>query len=466
MGAHGLQRHRVVIIGGGFGGLYAARHLNRPEVDVTLIDKRNFHLFQPLLYQVATGGLSPGDISSPLRAVLKRNRNARVWQAEAVGVNVKKREVTLSDGKLPYDTLIIATGVSHDYFGNDSWANTARGLKSIEDALDIRRRIFLAFEVAERQTDPDLRRAWMTFVVIGGGPTGVELAGAMAELAHGTLKDNFRNAIPQDSEILLVEARDRILPQFPPGLSASAERALVKLGVTVRTQTRVTKVSDTGLTLKGVRSEVVPTVTSSKAGRRPNKSEAGLDRKSGETHLAARTVLWAAGVKASPMGAVLAKETGAPLDRAGRVWVEPDLSVPGYPEILVLGDLAVFEHQGEKPLPGTAPVAMQQGRYAARLIERRLQGRPLRPFRYKNRGQLAVIGRNAAVADFNWLRVAGYPAWLTWLFVHIWYLIEFDNKVLVMVQWAFDYLTRKRGARLITGESPHPLVKDPPGKKK
>lgn len=449
MNSGGFQRHRVVIIGGGFGGLYTAKHLGRTNVDLTLVDKRNFHLFQPLLYQVATGGLSPGDISSPLRAVLKRNLHTRVWQAEAVGLNVKQRQVMLSDGTLPYDTLVIATGGSHDYFGNDSWEASARGLKSVEDALYIRRRIFLAFEAAEREADPARRRAWMTFAVIGGGPTGVELAGALAELAHGTLKNNFRNIIPQNSDILLVEAQDRVLPEFPPGLSTKARRALETLGVTVRTQTRVTGIREGELALKSVGA----------AGTVPLKSD-------GDTLLAVGTILWAAGVKASPLGRVLAKETGAALDRAGRVLVEPDLSVPGYPEILVIGDLAVFHHQGEQPLPGIAPVAMQQGRYVARLIRSRLRDRPVRGFRYKNKGRLAVIGRNRAVADFDWLRVSGYPAWLTWLFVHIWFLIEFDNKVLVLFQWAVDYFTRKRGARLITGKSPHPLVKERPGKKK
>ncbi|MFQ5512123.1 MAG: NAD(P)/FAD-dependent oxidoreductase [Candidatus Krumholzibacteriia bacterium] len=445
MRTHGLRRHRVVIVGGGFGGLYAARYLGPAGVDVTVVDKRNFHLFQPLLYQVATGGLSPGDISSPLRGVLKRR--ARVWQAEATGLNVTRREVVLRDGRVPYDTLVLATGVSHDYFGNDTWAKNARGLKSIEDALDIRRRIFLAFEVAEREADPGRRQAWTTFAVIGGGPTGVELAGALAELAHRTLKDNFRNAVPEHSQIHLVEAMERVLPQFPPSLSVKAERALARLGVTVRTHTRVTSIDESGLTLRST-----ATAASLKSAETwtPKKNGAAQER------LDARTVLWAAGVRASPLGAVLAKETGASLDRAGRVWVEPDLTVPGHPEIFVIGDLAVLRHRGETTLPGIAPVAMQQGRYVARLITRRLQSRTARPFQYRDKGTLAVIGRNRAVADFKRLRVAGYPAWLTWLFVHIWYLIGFDNKLLVMIQWAFDYLTRKRGARLITGEGPPP----------
>lgn len=415
----------VVIIGGGFGGLYAAKVLGRAPVTVTVVDKRNFHLFQPLLYQVATGGLSPGDIASPLRAVLNRNKNTWVLTAEVMDVDPAQRRVILRDGELTYDTLIVATGVSHYYFGHDEWADTAPGLKTVEDALDIRRRIFWAFEAAERESDPERRRAWMTFVLVGGGPTGVELAGALGELAHSTLKHDFRNINPADVKILLLEGTDRILPAYPPELSARAEADLIRLGVTVRTNTLVTDIRNNAVTM--CRGDAVE-------------------------HVSARTVLWAAGVNASPMGQRLAQRTGAPLDRAGRVIVEPDLTLPGHPDIFVIGDLASFSHQDGKPLPGVAPVAMQQGRYVATLITARLNGDTLPPFRYHDKGSLAVIGRNAAVADFGFLRLGGFIAWLIWIFVHIAYLIEFDNKVLVLFQWAWNYFTRKRGARLITGE--------------
>lgn len=415
--------HRVVIVGGGFGGLYAAKHLAGSRVDVTLVDRRNFHLFQPLLYQVATGGISPGDISSPLRAVLKGARNIRVRQAEVVGVDAARRELEFRDGRLPYDTLVVAAGVSHHYFGHDEWAPHAPGLKSVEDALEIRSRVFAAFEAAEWETKDDGRRAWMTFVIVGGGPTGVELAGALAELSRFTLAKDFRTIDTRRTRIVLVEATDRILPSYPPGLSEKAERSLGNLGVTVEKNTLVERIE----------------------GETVMAAAGGVEKR-----YDARTVIWAAGVQASPLGRLIADRTGAAVDRAGRVIVEPDLTVPRHPEILVIGDLASFSHQSETPLPGTAPVAMQQGRYAARLIERRLAGALVPPFRYKNRGSLAVIGRNAAVADFRRLRLSGYPAWFAWVFVHIWYLIEFDNKLIVMIQWAFDYFSRKRGARLIT----------------
>jgi NADH dehydrogenase len=423
--------HRVVIVGGGFGGLYAAKSLGSTPTDVTLVDRRNFHLFQPLLYQVATGGLSPADISSPLRAVLKRARNIRVLKGEVVRIDAGRREVALRDGSLSYDTLVVATGASHHYFGHDEWAPLAPGFKSIEDALDIRRRIFTAFEAAERETDPDARRAWMTFVVIGGGPTGVELAGALAELARFTLAEDFRRIDTRDTRVILVEATERLLPPYPPDLSRKAEASLVKLGVLVERNTFVSGIE-----------EAMVTATSRR----------------GERRFHARTVIWAAGVKASGLGHVLAKETGVELDRAGRVIVEPDLSVRGHPEILVIGDLAHFGHQGKDPLPGTAPVAMQQGRYVGKLIQRRLTGGAAPPFRYRNRGNLTVIGRNRAVADFRRLRLSGYPAWLAWVFVHIWYLIEYDNKLLVMIQWAFDYVSRKRGARLIVETASAPVA--------
>jgi NADH dehydrogenase len=425
------DRHHVVILGGGFGGLYAAKRLRSASVEVTLVDKRNHHLFQPLLYQVATGGVSPGDISSPLRAVLKNSSNTRVWQAEVVDIDVEKREITLRDGTLSYDTLVVATGVRHAYFGNDHWEGVARGLKTIEDALDIRRQIFLAFEAAERENDPEVQRQWMTFVVVGGGPTGVELAGALAELAHGTLKKDFRAIDPCKTRIILIEGMHRVLPAYPPELSAEAEASLSSLGATVRKQTRVTEIGESYV-----------------------RTRRGNDK----DQINAKTILWAAGVAASPIGRVLSRETGVALDHVGRVIVERDLTIKNHPEIFVVGDLANFTHQREKPLPGVAPVAMQQGRYVADLIRRRQKGEPSGGFWYRDKGSLAVIGRHAAVADFGRFRISGFKAWLSWVFVHIWYLIEFDNKIIVMVQWAADYFTRKRGARLITGSDPYPLV--------
>jgi NADH dehydrogenase len=426
------QPHHVVIIGGGFGGLYAAKAFGRAPVQVTVIDKRNFHLFQPLLYQVATGGLSPGDIASPLRAVLSRHKNTRVFIAEVIDLKPDERKVILRDGELTYDTLIVATGVSHYYFGHNEWAQRAPGLKTVEDATEIRRRIFLAFEAAERETDPEKRRAWLTFVIVGGGPTGVELAGALAELAHKTLKNDFRRINPAEAKILLLEGLERVLPSYPPELSAQAEESLVRLGVTVQTKTMVTDIQDGCITFR--RGEDQP------------------------EQLRARTFLWAAGMKASALGQILADRTRVALDRAGRVMVEPDLTLAGHPNIFVIGDLANYSYQGDKPLPGVAQVAMQQGQYVADLIQCRLQGKSLPPFHYRNPGSLAVIGRNAAVADLGSLKFGGFLAWLMWVFIHILYLIEFDNRVLVLFQWAWNYITRKRGARLITGPDPFPLI--------
>ncbi|MBE9181518.1 NAD(P)/FAD-dependent oxidoreductase [Oculatella sp. LEGE 06141] len=418
--------HRVVIVGGGFAGLYAAKALGRSkDVTVTLIDKRNFHLFQPLLYQVATGKLSPGDISSPLRSILSASRNTNVLMDEVTDIQPETRQIVLKGSTLEYDSLIVATGVSHHYFGKDEWASVAPGLKTVEDALEMRRRIFLAFEAAEKETDPEKRRAWLTFVVVGGGPTGVELAGALAELAHSILKNEFRSIDTTEAQVLLLEGLDRVLPPYPPELSAEAEASLTQLGVTVQTSTLVTNISDGVVTLKqGDRTEQVQ----------------------------AKTVLWAAGVKASAMGKVLSEKAGAELDRVGRVVVAPDLSLPSNPDIFVIGDLAHYAHQDDKPLPGVAPVAMQQGEYIARLVKQRLKGASLPPFRYSDGGSLAVIGRNAAVANLGKFKLSGFPAWLIWIFVHIYYLIEFDNKLIVMTQWFWSYFTRKGGARLITGE--------------
>ncbi|MEY3298093.1 MAG: hypothetical protein RLZZ597_1353 [Cyanobacteriota bacterium] len=418
-------KHRVVIIGGGFGGLYAAQRLGRAtNVEVTLIDKRNFHLFQPLLYQVAVGGLSPGDIASPLRGVLSRQKNTQVLMGEVVDVDPQAKTVSLKGGNtLPYDTLIVATGMSHFYFGRDDWADIAPGLKTVEDALEMRRRIFAAFEAAEKTTDPDLQKALLTFVIVGAGPTGVELAGALAELAYHTLKPDFRQIDTTQTRILLVEGMDRVLPPFPADLSQRAYQDLEGMGVEILTQTLVTDIQGHQITLK--QGDEITTVQSA-------------------------TVLWAAGVRDPGMGGILAERTGAERDRSGRVIVAEDLSVPNYPDIFVVGDLANFAHQDDKPLPGIAPVAMQEGQYVAKLIQSRLKQRPVAKFEYKDTGGLAVIGRHSAVVNFPWMRLTGFPAWFVWLFVHIFFLIEFDNKIIVMIQWASNYITRKQGSRLIT----------------
>jgi len=423
-------RSRVVIVGGGFGGLYAARSLKHAEVDVTLIDRRNFHLFQPLLYQVATGALSPGEIASPLRYVLNRQKNARVLLGEVTDIDFDKREVILTDRSgIPYDTVILATGSTHSYFGHPEWAALAPGLKTVEDATEIRTRFLLAFERAERDADPEARQAHLTFVVVGGGPTGVELAGAIAEISHDTLKKDFRSINPADAKIFLIEGTGRLLPTYPPKLSRAAERALNKLGVQTRTGAMVTGIDENGVTVKS--GDSVTTITS-------------------------KTVLWAAGVQASPIGKMLSERLGLTLDgikldKNGRVPVEPDLSIAGHPEILVIGDLAAFLQDG-KQLPGVAPTAMQQGRYAATLIARRLRNEKTKPFHYFDKGSLATIGRNQAVADIGPFRFSGILAWLAWLFIHLLYIVEFENRLLIAVHWAYDYFTHNRGARLITGE--------------
>ncbi|MCU1239171.1 MAG: FAD-dependent pyridine nucleotide-disulfide oxidoreductase [Candidatus Solibacter sp.] len=422
-------QHRVVIVGGGFGGLYAAKSLKRAPVAVSVIDRRNFHLFQPLLYQVATGALSPGEIASPLRVVLRNNRNTEVLLGEVTDLDVENRRVILRDGEAPYDDLIIATGATHFYFGHDEqWAPLAPGLKTVEDATEIRSRLLVAFERAEREHDAAKRRAWLNFVIVGGGPTGVELAGALGEIANDTLRHDFRHIDPREAHIVLVEGEPRVLPSFPPDLSAKAEQQLIALGVQARTAARVTAIDPDGVTVK--------------TGDR-------------EERIATHTVLWAAGVRASRMGKVLAERAGAQLDKAGRVIVEPDLSVKGHPEIFVIGDLASFNHQGERQLPGVAPVAMQEGRYVANLIRDRVEGKAApAAFHYFNKGNLATIGRNKAVAEFGKLHIAGFLAWFTWVFVHLMYLVEFDNRVLVLTEWVHNYITRNRGARLITGGKP------------
>ena len=417
--------HHVVIVGGGFGGLYAAKALTRADVHVTLIDKRNFHLFQPLLYQVATGTISPADISSPLRSVLSKSKNTKVLLGEVNDIDPQAQKVFMGEEAIHYDSLILATGAKHSYFGKDQWEDFAPGLKTVEDAIEMRRRIFTAFEAAEKETDPEKRRAWLTFVIVGGGPTGVELAGAIAELAYHTMKEDFRNIDTSETQVLLLEGLDRVLPPFAPELSTQAQASLTKVGVTVQPKTLVTNIEGDVVTLK--QGDEV-------------------------TQIAAKTVLWAAGVKASPLGKMLAESTGAECDRAGRVIVEPDLSIKGHSNIFVVGDLANFAHQNGKPLPGVAPVAMQEGQYVASLIKQRLKGKTLPQFRYLDSGSLAVIGQNSAVVDLGFMKFSGFFAWLFWLFVHIYFLIEFDNKLVVMIQWGWNYFTRKRGARLITGK--------------
>lgn len=422
--------HRVIIIGGGFGGLYAAQFLKDIPVQVTLIDRRNFHLFQPLLYQVATGWLSPADIASPFRAVLKRQQNATVLLAEAIDIDVAGRRVILRDGEVHYDTLIVATGARHHYFGNEQWEPHAPGLKTIEDATEMRRRVLTAFEVAERTPDPEQVQQWLTFVLVGGGPTGVELAGALGEIAKDTLRHDFRHINPAEARIFLLEAADRVLPSYPPELSANAATMLTRLGVQVRTGTMVTDIQPDAVTTRwGDTVERIP----------------------------ARTVLWCAGVQASPLGRALAKATGVELDRASRVIVQSDLTVPGHPEIFVIGDLAHCTSDTGTPLPGVAPVAMQQGRYVAQLLQRRLRGEHLPGFRYTDRGSMAIVGRGAAVADLGYARLSGFSAWLAWLFIHLLYLVEFENRLLVLIQWAWNYCTYNRSARLITGEQVLPM---------
>jgi len=411
---------RVLVVGGGFAGLYAAVALSGAPVRVSLVDRRNHHLFQPLLYQVATAALSPGDIAQPIRHILRRHRNVQVLLGEATAVDVAGRRVRLADGAaLPYDWLILATGAGHAYFGHEEWRALAPGLKDIDDALEIRRRLLLAFEAAEREADPERRRALLTFVIVGGGPTGVELAGALAEVARDALARDFRAIDPRQARIVLLEAGPRLLAGFAESLGAAAAGELAARGVDVRLGTPVT-------------------------GLAPGRVEAGAER------IAAETVVWAAGVRASP----LARSLGVPLDRVGRVLVEPDLSVPGHPEIFVVGDLAAFLHDPGAPgvpLPGLAPVAIQMGRHAAANVRRAVRGEPARPFRYRGRGMMATIGRNAAVAQIGRLRLTGVVAWLVWVLVHVRSLIGFRNRLLVLVEWAWAYLTFNRGVRLITG---------------
>jgi len=403
---------RVVILGGGFAGLEAAKALRRSAVHITIIDRRNHHLFQPLLYQVATAALNPSNIAAPIRRILRHQKNAEVVMGEACSIDAEARRVILADGEVSYDYLIVATGATHAYFGHDDWAKDAPGLKTIEDALTIRRRVLLAYEAAERENDPDRRRAWLTFVIVGGGPTGVEMAGALAEISRHVLSRDFRRFDTRDARVLLVEAGPRVLSSFAEDLSTKALHQLERLGVEVRTGQPVTSIDEHGVILQG-------------------------------DPIAARTVIWAAGVAASP----LAKTLGVPLDRAGRVLV------------FIVGDLAALNQDG-KPVPGVAPAAMQGGRYAAKAIEDRIMGRSPRPFRYNDKGSLATIGRASAVAEIGNLHLSGFPAWMAWLLIHIFFLIGFRNRFAVIGDWAWNYLTYERGARLITGPV-HGLL-DPP----
>jgi NADH dehydrogenase len=405
----------VVIVGAGFGGLYAAKSLKSANVAVTVVDRRNHHLFQPLLYQVATAALSPGDIAYPIRTIVRRQKNTNVLLAEVTAIDPTQRKVILRDGELSYDFLVLAPGATDAYFGHDEWREAAPGLKSLEEALEIRRRILLTFEKAEREPDSVRRQALMTFVIVGAGPTGVELAGAIAEIARSVMVHEFRAIDPRDARVILVEAGERILPTFPPDLSAEAEKSLRSIGVEVWTKFRVTHIEGDYVML-------------------------------GTQRIDAATTLWAAGVQASPLG----RSLGVPLERFGRVIVRQDLTVPGYPEIFVIGDLAAFEHRG-KMLPGVAPVAIQQGRQAAENIQRACRGEPYEHFRYRNKGNMATIGRAAAIANFGKIKIWGFAAWITWLFVHILYLIGFRNRVVVMFNWAWSYFRYKRAARLITG---------------
>jgi NADH:ubiquinone reductase (H+-translocating) len=426
-------RHRVVVVGGGFGGLQTVRKLGGAAVDVTLVDRQNFHLFQPLVYQVATGALSAAEIAAPLRAVLKRQANVHVVLAEVSGFDLERRQLVLDhlpNGRhgatLDYDTLVVAGGSQYSYFGHDDWRTRAPELKSLAGALEIRNRILTAFEAAEAEPDEERRRSWLTFVVVGGGPTGVEMAGQIAELGHDTLRSEFRLIDTRNARVLLVEMAERILTSFPPTLSHKAERALEKLGVTPLVGHTVVDVGSGQVAIRSVGS--------------------------GTEEVPARTVIWGAGVAASPLAAALASATGAQVDRAGRLAVQADLTLPGHPEVFALGDMvSVVQSDGTvAELPGLAPVAMQEGRYVGRVIHDRLRGHDTGPFRYVDKGNLATIGRSKAVADIKGVRISGFAAWVTWLLVHLFYLIGFQNRLLVVTRWMFSYVTRGRGARLIT----------------
>lgn len=409
------EKPRVIIVGGGFGGLEAAKKLAGQDVRVTVIDRTNYHLFQPLLYQVATAALSPADIAAPVRAILSRWKNMEVILAEVQSVDVAAKKIKTTDMEIPYDFLILATGARHSYFGHNEWEQLAPGLKSLEDAIELRRRLLMAFEYAEKITDEAARKAALTFVIIGGGPTGVEMAGAIAEIARYTLAKDFRHIDPSQARVILIEADPRLLGSFPEDLSVSAMKQLVDLGVEVRTSMRATNLTETGLQV-------------------------------GDEFIPCRVKIWAAGNNASFLG----KTLGVPIDRVGRVMVNDDLTIPGHPEVQVIGDLANFSHQTGQPLPGVSPVAMQQGRHAATNILRMIKNRGPQRFRYWDKGSMATIGRNKAVADLNFVHLSGLPAWLVWLFVHIIFLVGFRNRLAVLFQWAWAYFTFNAGARLIT----------------
>jgi NADH:ubiquinone reductase (H+-translocating) len=431
------KTHHVVIIGGGFGGLTAARSLQNAPVRVTLVDKRNFHLFQPLLYQVATGLLCPSEITSPLRHVLRNQKNAEVLMGEVTDIDVEGKRVILADGEITYDTLIVAPGMVSHYYGHDEWEKWAPGLKTIEDTGRIRQRIFSAFEIAEREPDPVVRREWLTFAVIGSGATGIELSGMIGEIAHNTLKDEFRSIRPEEARILLLDAADRILPTYPRGLSRLAEKSLNRLGIETLTHARVVEINEQGIL---------------------------VEKPEGSTFIRARTIVWTSGVAASPLGRILAEKTGSGLDKLGRISVTPDLTIPGHPEVFVIGDLASCPGKGGKPLPGLAPVATQHGRFAAKAIRARLDGKalPVR-FRYFDKGTMAVIGRGSAVADIRKWHFGGRFAWFLWLFIHLFLIIQFQNRIIVLIRWAFQYFTYNRGARNLMLRGPLKLPLTRPG---
>jgi NADH dehydrogenase len=437
------DRHHVVIVGGGFGGLQAALHLARLPVDVTLVDRRNFHLFQPLAYQVATGALSPAEISYPLRRVFRRRSNVRVMLAEATDFDLDAKLVRLDavageqvPQTLPYDTLIVAAGSHYNYFQHETWPALAPNLKTLEGALTIRRRILEAFEAAELEPDPRRRASWLTFAIVGAGPTGVEMAGQIAEIARD-VRGDFRSLDSTEARILLIEAGERVLSEFPPSLSKRTLRSLERLGVETLLEHAVIAVDGSSITLN--------------------------DRRGDPRQIPVRTVIWAAGVVASSLASVLAERAGLQVDRVGRVEVLPDLSLPGHPEVLAIGDMIRIRDAGNSSitLPGLAPVAMQEGRHAARVVRSRLHDRPVREFRYHDKGNLATIGRASAVAEVKFLRLSGFAAWITWLTVHLWYLIGFENRLLVLIRWGFSFLTHGRGARLITEPSDRSTTRAP-----
>jgi NADH dehydrogenase len=417
------EQPHVVILGGGFGGLYTARGLRNAPVRVTLVDRHNYHLFQPLLYQVATAALNPSDIAAPIRHILRRQKNVAVILGEASAIDTERKIVTLLDGEIAYDYLVVATGATHSYFDHPEWEHAAPGLKTIDDALEIRRRVLMAFEAAERESDPEKQKAWMTFVIVGGGPTGVEMAGAVSEIARKTMIRDFRNIVPSLARVILVEGRDRILPTYPPDLSEKARKQLIGLGAEVITRGQVTDVTEHEALIGGER-------------------------------IATRTVLWAAGVQGSPV----AKTLGVPLDRAGRVIVERDLTIPGHNDVFVIGDLAAATQHDGTLVPGVAQGGIQGGIHTALNIERAIEGQPLRAFRYNDKGSVATIGRAAAVADLGKVKLSGFVAWFFWLALHIFFLIGFRNRILVFIQWAWAYVTYQRSARLITGPA-RPLLK-------